>query len=780
MTDKLLSTVTVPNIIGKSECIYCFESPFNKTESQSINSVEHSLNTCISCFQAVCRRHLGLHMNVTNHLCDSPHLSYLEIAKVIKPDSEEEQTLKETGSNKKLKLQVIDKSEDETYNTLWALKAYNSINDESANILSTDKDTQVSEESKNIIDKIINAKAQELVDQTTSWELEVKSCSHSRALSDQINTQSNNDSNLNQCSSCDLTENLWLCLHCGNVGCGREQVGIDGNSHALKHFETNEDHPIAIKLGSLSSSSNDVYCYSCNDEVTFDNKEDLSKILLNYGVDLQNKQANEKTLVELQVEQNMNWDFKMMDSQGNDLVKLNSNKDLGCGLINLGNSCYMNSVIKVLLNGGIPGWSLDSIGSSFPMDVVYPSNNLLCQLIKLNIAMKIEPERYPDGIKPTSFKKCITRGNAEFSSGKQQDSMEFFTFLTNQLDKKIFKNINKENNPNNLFKFSLEERMQCNNCKAVKYITQTEEHLQLPLKENQKAQTLTENIENYFNGEEVDFTCPHCTTSTSVLKTPAFKSYPSTLIINPIRIKLENLGLIKIDNELNMPGLGNNDYLDLSPYKSKGFNPDSEVLMKDEEESNKFVPNQTSVAQLNEMGFTLNAVTRALFATGNQDTESAMNWLFQHMEDFDLNEPFTPPVKSKSNDCDPEALNNMIAMGLYPKLCKKALLLNNHDVNKSVEWVFGNMDDDGELDFNEETTVPDEIIGFDQPASYQLTAVVCHKGNSVHSGHYVAFIKKNIDNKSNWVLFNDEKIVLAQDTDELKKNGYIYVYTRCS
>lgn len=55
-----------------------------------------------------------------------------------------------------------------------------------------------------------------------------------------------------QCSSCDLTSNLWLCLTCGLANCGRQQFGgIGGNGHALKHFHET-GHMLGVKLGTIT------------------------------------------------------------------------------------------------------------------------------------------------------------------------------------------------------------------------------------------------------------------------------------------------------------------------------------------------------------------------------------------------------------------------------------------------------------------------------------------------------------------------------------------------
>ena len=65
-----------------------------------------------------------------------------------------------------------------------------------------------------------------------------------------------------ECGKCNLKNNLWICLECGNIGCGRKQNGIEGEAHALEHFKeyhlprsniknTNEDSEIESSIGKV-------------------------------------------------------------------------------------------------------------------------------------------------------------------------------------------------------------------------------------------------------------------------------------------------------------------------------------------------------------------------------------------------------------------------------------------------------------------------------------------------------------------------------------------------
>jgi ubiquitin carboxyl-terminal hydrolase 5/13 len=63
------------------------------------------------------------------------------------------------------------------------------------------------------------------------------------------------------------------------------------------------------------------------------------------------------------------------------------------------------------------------------------------------------------------------------------------------------------------------------------------------------------------------------------------------------------------------------------------------------------------------------------------------------------------------------------------------------------------------------------LAGSDKlPANFQLQSIVCHKGSSIHAGHYVAFVRKQLPvvQAASWVLFNDE----------MKKFAYVYFFRR--
>lgn len=123
---------------------------------------------------------------------------------------------------------------------------------------------------------------------------------------------------MGHCSQCELDQNLWLCLECGALNCGRNQLGgAPGNSHGISHYDLTH-HPVAVKLGSITPEGTaDVYCYACDDEVK---DHHLATHLKNFGINIAEAEKTEKSLTELQLEQNIKWDFSLHSADSEKLI----------------------------------------------------------------------------------------------------------------------------------------------------------------------------------------------------------------------------------------------------------------------------------------------------------------------------------------------------------------------------------------------------------------------------------------------------------------------------
>jgi len=153
------------------------------------------------------------------------------------------------------------------------------------------------------------------------------------------------------------------------------------------------------------------------------------------------------------------------------------------------------------------------------------------------------------------------------------------------------------------------------------------------------------------------------------------------------------------------------------------------------------VPEPTALAQLEGMGFPRNRCEKALHATGNSDANAAMEWLFGHMEDPDIDAPLDlgQARGSAGATADPEKIEMLGAMGFGAPQAKKALKETGGDVERAVEWLFSHPDDQGLFEDDAapsaESAAPKEPAGSAAlPASFQLQSIVCHKGTSIHAG----------------------------------------------
>ncbi|GME41248.1 Ubiquitin carboxyl-terminal hydrolase 14 protein [Neofusicoccum parvum] len=775
--------------VYREDCTQCFDSIDDPA----------GLDVCLYCFNGGCtgeRNHSRLHYETRKHPL------VLNIRRTRKKVKRDEPPQKMT------KLAIAAETEEDRYDTTTQVKCFECGVDD------VDKSKG---KLPGVVDAVLKANTFARQEEVKAWEQEMIPCEHTLCL-EQEPSKKIESQDLGHCSLCDLKENLWLCLTCGNLGCGRAQYGgVGGNSHGLAHSDAT-GHPVAVKLGSLTADGTaDIYCYSCNDERV---DPELTAHLAHWGINIADRQKTEKSLTEMQIEQNLRWEFSMTTEDGKELKPV-----FGpgfTGLKNLGNSCYLASVLQAL-------FSMPEFKERYyhpkdtPAPADDPAQDLETQLRKVADGLLSGRYSKPDsdvivsdqtlevphqkGLAPAMLKHLIGRGHPEFSTMRQQDSFELLLHLLKLVTRTAHPAPLKD--PVDAFRFVMEQKLQCLSCKKVRYRTDEMENISIPVpirripkddkmevidakgkeveKEEFESVTLKECLDIFTASEVVELTCAACGSKDGFTKQSLFKTFPAVLAVNARRFELVNW----VPTKLDVPVVVGDDAVSFDAYKSPGLQEGEELLPEDADvsASDKFVPNEAALGMLEAMGFPRVRCEKALHATGNSDPEAASNWLFAHMEDPDIDTPVDLSGSSSggagAGAIDPEKIESLGAMGFAAPQARQALKETGGDMERAVDWLFNHPEATGDFGEDEgaETPAPKEKAepgSGELPAKFQLQSIVCHKGSSIHAGHYVAFIRKQVpdEDKPSWVLFNDEKVAKAADIDDMKKFAYVYFFRR--
>ncbi|XP_056458453.1 ubiquitin carboxyl-terminal hydrolase 5 isoform X2 [Gadus chalcogrammus] len=651
-----------------------------------------------------------------------------------------------------------------------------------------------------------------------------------------------------RCEVCDLQENLWMNLTDGKVFCGRRYFdGTGGNNHALLHFQQT-GFPLAVKLGTITPDGADVYSYDEDDMVL---NPKLPEHLSHFGIDMMTMQKTEHTMTELEIAVNQRvGEWEVIQESGTSLRPL-SGSGL-TGMKNLGNSCYLNSVMQVLFT--VPDFqtkyvsNIQKIFDEAPSD---PTQDFKTQVAKLGYGLlsgeyskpapdpgddngTAEPRGDQVGIAPRMFKALIGRGHAEFSTNRQQDAQEFLLHFINMVER----NCRSGANPSEAFRFLVEERIVCQQSHKAKYTQRVDYILQLPVpmdqatntEELQEAERRREEADSgpsptvrakipfsacmaALSEPEVlsDFWSSAVQAKTTATKTTRFASFPDHLVI---QIKKFTFGLDwvpkKLDVSIDVP-----DTLDLGDLRATGQQPGEELLPEtappplmtpdvevkgilgsygNEEDDSLYSPllspvlDDSTVSQLCEMGFPLEACRKAVYYTGNTGIDAAMNWVMGHMDDPDFSAPLVLPGCSSAPGTTPteslseEHLATIVSMGFSRDQASKALRATSNVLDRAVDWIFSHLDDLESMEVSEGGRSAAESEGSrepppgprvrDGPGKYELFAFISHMGTSTMCGHYVCHIKKD----HQWVIFNDQKVCASEKPP--KDLGYLYFYRR--
>uniref|UniRef100_A0A4W5JZX5 Ubiquitin carboxyl-terminal hydrolase n=1 Tax=Hucho hucho TaxID=62062 RepID=A0A4W5JZX5_9TELE len=641
-----------------------------------------------------------------------------------------------------------------------------------------------------------------------------------------------------RCEVCDLQENLWMNLSDGRVFCGRRYFdGSGGNNHALLHFQQT-GHPLAVKLGTITPDGADVYSYD-EDDMVLDPK--LPEHLSHFGIDMMTMEKTEHTMTELEIAVNQRvGEWEVIQESGATLQPL-SGPGL-TGMKNLGNSCYLNSVMQVLFT--VPDFQSKSV-------TVYH----FYLLAKLGYGLlsgeyskpapdpgegsepSSEPRGDQVGIAARMFKALVGRGHPEFSTNRQQDAQEFLLHFINMVERNCRSGVN----PSEAFRFLVEERIVCQQSQKAKYTQRVDYILQLPVPMDQA--TNTEELQEAERRREeadssgapppapvracipftacmaalsepetlTDFWSSAAQAKTTATKTTRFASFPDHMVI---QVKKFTFGQDwvpkKLDVSIDVP-----DTLDLTALRGTGQQPGEDLLPEvappplmtpdaevkgilgshgNEEDDSLYSPllspvlDDSTVSQLCEMGFPLEACRKAVYYTGNTGIDAAMNWVMGHMDDPDFSAPLVLPGTSSAPGTTPtesfseEHLATIVSMGFSRDQATRALRATSNVLERAVDWIFSHLDDLESMEVSEGGRSAADSEGSrepppgpkvrDGPGKYELFAFISHMGTSTMCGHYVCHIKKD----QQWVIFNDQKVCASEKPP--KDLGYLYFYRR--
>jgi ubiquitin carboxyl-terminal hydrolase 5/13 len=320
-----------------------------------------------------------------------------------------------------------------------------------------------------------------------AWELELTACEHTLCLAQPEAVPRLDSTSLVKCGDCELTRNLWLCLSCGKLLCGRKNWdGSGGNGHALEHGAATGHH-VVVKMGTITPEGKaDVYCYACDDERV---DPELPRHLNRFGLAVEEQRVTEKSLAELNLELNIKFDFSMTTESGVPLEPL-----CGPGLVglrNIGNSCYIASALQCLLS--VPEIAEAYLRGDPAHDATCRGPHAdcwRCQMRKLARGLTSDEDSYAArwandddhakgqvGASPAMIKALVAGDHPEFRTTQQQDAFEFLQHMLREIgQRERAAGGALESDPSALFAHRLEQRLQCSGCRGVRYAVEPTQH----------------------------------------------------------------------------------------------------------------------------------------------------------------------------------------------------------------------------------------------------------------------------------------------------------------
>lgn len=263
------------------------------------------------------------------------------------------------------------------------------------------------------------------------------------------------------CSKCDVKDNLWICLDCGHIGCGRKQTGIPGNGHALEHFEETcstaarieEAHANTVSLSTISNRTGDTFCYLCGDYV-------MNPLELQIQLDNDPKQTSSHV------------------STVSDIL----------GITNESQNCYISAGLQLLGEA----MQVEDMEEHVQVCMSQPQECICCQMIKILREMH-GTRNTVKSVRIRGFLNTVFQNMPIFARNRQEDCIEFLQALLEQLN--TFEECMLLAGATERFRFAVETRMNCTVCGCSSCDKQQDRILNLPFTESVQA-SIQQGLEN--------------------------------------------------------------------------------------------------------------------------------------------------------------------------------------------------------------------------------------------------------------------------------------------